>query len=149
VNTPPAQHAEAGGDDTRTVDLTKPDLRYETVAEWHTDTLPDGAEVQNDGSVLFKQTRDLFKQIRDHSGKVIGLMYKGPRMEGFQTLNASQVRARRNIYAKRAEAGEVSEAVHRGFDMWQWALALFSAEKFVSTETVETIHHQPEEAATT
>jgi len=89
----------------------------------------------------------LFKQIREPSGRVIGLMYRGPRMDGFQTLNASQVRARRNIYAKRSDAGEVSEAVHRGFDMWQWALALFSAEKFVSTENVETIHQpEPEEA---
>jgi hypothetical protein len=117
------------------------------VTEWHADTLPDGAEPQEDGSILFKQTGDLFKQIRDKGGRVIGLMYQGPRMDGFQTLNASQVKARRNIYAKRADAGEVSEAVHRGFDMWQWALALFSSEKFVVTPTLETIH-QPTEAGT-
>lgn len=73
-------------------------------------------------------------------------MYRGPRMDGFQTLNASQVKARKNIYAKRADAGDVSEAVDRGLTMWEWAYSLFKFERFVTTESVTTIH-EPEEAA--
>lgn len=73
-------------------------------------------------------------------------MYKGPLMDGFQTLNATQVKARKNIYATRAKADKVSDAVRRGTDVWEWAYSLFGHEKFVRTETVTTIHHEQEEA---
>lgn len=127
----PPQNRDAGGVKQVEIDAGK---------------LPSGAELQADGSILFKQTQDLFKQIHDHAGKVIGLMYKGPRMQAWSTLSESQVRARKNIYTKRSEGGEVSDAVARGLDVWEWALSLFSAEIPVQTDDMETIH-MPEEVA--
>lgn len=96
--------------------------------------------MNKDGSVLFKQTGDLFKQIRDTFGAVIGLMYKGPRMSAWSTMSAAQVKSRLNIYRKRAEAGEVSEAVARGLDVWIWASGLFGQPDAVDTESLVTIH---------
>lgn len=108
--------------------------------------LPDGATIQPDGVILFKQSRDLFKQIRDTSGKVIGLMYKGPRMENWSTLSSAQVRSRLGIYTQRADKGEVSDAVQNGLEEWTWAYGLFGGETIVRTDNLETIH-QPEEGA--
>jgi len=67
-------------------------------------------------------------------------------MQAWSTLSESQVRARKNIYTKRSEGGEVSDAVARGLDVWEWALSLFSAEIPVQTDDMETIH-MPEEVA--
>lgn len=75
-------------------------------------------------------------------------MYKGPRSKSLSTLGMSQAKSRLNIYRKRSEAGEVSEAVQLGLEMWEWANNLFGAEKFASTENMETIH-EPVEAAHT
>ncbi len=97
--------------------------------------------------MLFKQTRELFKQIHDHNGKVIGLMYKGPRMQNFTTLSEAQVRSRFNIYRNRADKEEVSEAVATGLNIWQWALGLYGKADRVAIENLETIH-EPEEAVT-
>lgn len=109
--------------------------------------LPEGATITEEGEVLFKQTRELFKQIHDHAGKVIGLMYKGPRMQSFTTLSEAQVRSRFNIYRARADKEEVSEAVSAGLHIWQWALSLYGKEDHVRKDNLETIH-EPEEAVT-
>ena len=131
---------------TSSFDITKPDLRYEVTYPINPETLPEGA-VETDDGVLFKQTGDLFKQIHDQSGKVIGLMYKGPRSQSPSTLGMSQAKSRLNIYRKRSEAGEVSDAVQRGLEMWEWANNLFGAEKFARTENMQTIHEtEPVEA---
>lgn len=95
--------------------------------------------------MLFKQTKELFKQIHDHTGKVIGLMYKGPRMQNFTTLSEAQVRSRFRIYQNRADKEEVSEAVATGLHIWQWALGLYGKADRVRKENLETIH-EPEEA---
>lgn len=91
--------------------------------------------------MLFKQTNDLFKQLHDpESGEVIGLLYRGPRTNGFITLGRAQVRSRRNIYAGRSAAGEVSEAVAHGLEVWDWALRLFDTDRQVQATNVKTIH---------
>ncbi len=149
VITPPANTAEAGGDVPRTtLDITTPDLKFETQKPFGASEIPDNAELQADGWVLFKQTKDLFKQLQDpESGDVIGLMYRGPRMSGFSTLSIAQVRSRRNIYARRAADGEVSEAVAHALDVWDWALRLFTSAKSVNTGNLQTIHEtEPVEA---
>lgn len=91
--------------------------------------------------MLFKQTQDLFKQLHDpESGEVIGLLYRGPRTNGFTTLGHSQVRSRRNEYARRASAENASEAVVHGFKVWDWALRLFDTDRQVQATNVKTIH---------
>lgn len=67
----------------------------------------------------------MFKQIRDDRGKLIGLIYSGPRMDYASTLNFPQVLARMNIYRRRAEKGEASQAVEAGLQVWEWAVGLF------------------------
>jgi hypothetical protein len=171
VLTPPANTAEAGGDvprnfekyklqgkdisiardikDTSNFDITKPDLKFQTDKPFSASEIPDSAELQANGWILFKQTKELFKQVQDpDTGDVIGLIYKGPRMSGLSTLNIAGVRSRRKIYADRAAAGEVSEAVANGVDVWEWALGLFTSNKSVNTGNLQTIHEtEPVEAA--
>lgn len=74
-------------------------------------------------------------------------MYKGPRMPEWSTLSAAQVRSRLGIYTKRADQGEVSEAVSNGLEEWTWAYGLFGTEQVVAQDNLETIH-QPVEAVT-
>ncbi len=140
--TPPAEKTIAGGEN-------EPDFLPETPQNTplNTTSLPEGATITDEGEVLFKQTRELFKQIHDHSGKVIGLMYKGPRMQSFTTLSEAQVRSRHNIYRSRADKEEVSEAVSAGINIWQWALSLYGKGDWVRKDNLETIH-EPEEAVT-
>jgi hypothetical protein len=102
--------------------------------------LPEGAIAKEDGSVLFKQSRALFKQELDESGKVIGLRYLGPRSSGWTAIGFAQVKSFKNEYAKRAEKGEVSEAVDAGLTMWTWALGLFEQAEMATTETMNTIN---------
>lgn len=72
-------------------------------------------------------------------------MYKGPRMPDWSTLSSAQVRSRLGIYTKRADQGEVSEAVSNGLEEWTWAYGLFGTEQVVAQDNLETIH-QPVEA---
>lgn len=78
---------------------------------------------QEDGFLLFKQTGELFKQIRNSSGAVIGLEYKGPRMSETTTLSYSQVQSRISSY--RNNAGRNDETRKKMLAVWQGALALF------------------------
>lgn len=103
--------------------------------------LPDGAVLSDDHTILFKQTGDLFKQIQDPSGAVVGLMYKGPRMAAWSTLSRSQVKSRLGIYQTRADAGEVSDAVRKGLEVWEWAFGLFHTHERVVQHDISTIHH--------
>ena len=127
-------------------DLTKPNLIFQTEKPWVDTDIPDGSTIQPDGWLLFKQEKCLFKQLQNHdTGEVVGILYRGPRIKGYTTLGESQVRSRRNEYARRADAGEVSEAVEHGFKVWDWALRLFDTTQEVTAENLKTIH-QPEEA---
>lgn len=96
--------------------------------------------MQTDGSVLFKQTGDLFKQVYDQKGQVIGLVYTGPRMSIPTTLSQAQVRSRKTIYEKRAV--DATEAVLRSLEIWTWALGLFGTNQTIMTDQIETIHQE-------
>lgn len=85
-------------------------------------TLPRGVEQQEDGFLLFKQTGELFKQVRD-AGIVIGLLYKGPRMENPQVMSYAQVKSRISSYKNNKWRNE--ETRRDMIDMWEFALALF------------------------
>ena len=84
--------------------------------------LPRGVEQQEDGSLLFKQTGELFKQVRD-CGIVIGLLYKGPRMDTPQVMSYAQVKSRISSYKNNKWRNE--ETRRDMIDMWEFALALF------------------------
>ena len=107
--------------------------------------LPDGAEITDEHTILFKQTGDLFKQIHGDSGEVIGLMYKGPRMAAWSTLSRSQVKSRLGIYQTRADGGEVSDAVRKGLEVWEWAFSLFHTHERVVQPDMATIHHDEDQ----
>ena len=99
------------------------------IAPFSPSDLPDDAVITSDNAVLFKQTQELFKQIRNEHGRLIGLIYRGPRTTGETTLNFAQVKARRNIYIGRSNRGEVSQAVAAGLEVWEWAFSLFEESK--------------------
>lgn len=99
--------------------------------------VPDGAELQADGSLLFKQMSCLFKQITNTDGRVIGLKYKGPKSD-WTTLGKAEVKSRFGIYAARYKK-EASEDVVRGYDMWKWALSRLEANTRIQTDNMESI----------
>lgn len=84
-------------------------------------------ETQENGYILFKQTGELFKQIRNAQGKVIGLEYKGPRMEHPTTLSYSQVVSRISSY--RNNTGRRDETRIKMLEVWTAALELFEFPK--------------------
>lgn len=86
-------------------------------------TFPPAQPTEN--GFLFKQEGILFKQIISESGKVIGLAYKGPRMEEIQTLSAAQVRSRIGMYDQNGH-GRTDEAKTRNAAIWKFALSLFN-----------------------
>ena len=87
--------------------------------------LPDnGAELLPNGSIMFKHTPVVFKQIVNQHGKVVGVMYKGPRMESFTTYGQAQVKSLLGGYQRRSSK-DVSESVSKGLDIWEWAYGLF------------------------
>lgn len=90
---------------------------------------------------MFKQTNDLFKQVYDQKGAVIGLIYLGPRMATPSTMSQAQVRSRKTIYERRAEI-DATEAVLRSLEIWTWALGLFGTTQPVLTDQIETIHQE-------
>jgi len=90
-------------------------------------TFPPQETEEKNGYILFKQTGELFKQIRDAAGKVIGLEYKGPRMEHPTTLSYSQVVSRISSY--RNNTGRRDETRTKMLDVWTAALELFELPK--------------------
>lgn len=69
------------------------------------------------------------KQIFDQKGRVIGLLYKGPKMNIQTTLSEAQVRSRLGIYRERFKNGNKSRNVIDGIDFWTHALKLFNTKK--------------------
>lgn len=138
VLAPPAERTADGDKKTQRFDLSTPQYPLPDHAE-----LPDGAEIQEDGAVLFKQTGDLFKQVYGTNGAVIGLIYLGPRMASPSTMSQAQVRSRKSIYERRAEV-DATEAVLRSLEIWTWALGLFGTTQSVTTEQIQTIHQEEE-----
>lgn len=65
------------------------------------------------------------KPVRDKQGRVIGLIYRGPRMDTSTTLSEAQVRSRLGIYQERQKQGNKSRNVTDGIDYWTYALGLF------------------------
>lgn len=90
-------------------------------------TFPPQDTEESNGYILFKQTGDLFKQIRNTEGKVIGLEYKGPRMEHPTTLSYSQVVSRISSY--RNNTGRRDETRTKMLEVWTAALELFELPK--------------------
>lgn len=86
-------------------------------------TFPPQDTEESNGYILFKQTGELFKQIRNAEGKVIGLEYKGPRMEHPTTLSYSQVVSRISSY--RNNTGRRDETRTKMLEVWTAALELF------------------------
>ncbi len=94
--------------------------------EQNTTPTPHIEGTANSQEFLFKQTGDLFKQIFDESGRVIGLLYKGPRSENFTALGESQVKARLTTYKTRVEHS--TPAREAALEVWEWAYSQFTAE---------------------
>jgi hypothetical protein len=76
-----------------------------------------------DGLILFKQSGELFKQIRNTNGIVIGLQYQGPKMKTPTTMSYSQVRSRISSY--RNNAARDPQTREKMIELWQYALSLF------------------------
>lgn len=83
-----------------------------------------GAELLPDGSILFTQQATVCKQLQNTSGKVVGLLYKGPKMERFDSMGIVHVKNKLSTYHRRGQ-NEASDAVQRGLDLWEWAYNLF------------------------
>lgn len=83
-----------------------------------------GAEILPDGSILFTQQYTVCKQLQNTSGKVVGLLYKGPKMQTFDSMGIVHVKNKLSTYERRAQ-NECSDAVQRGLDLWEWAYGLF------------------------
>lgn len=84
--------------------------------------LPGGVEQQEDGFIRFKQTGDLFKHVREE-GIVIGLLYKGPRMQNPQVMSYAQVKSRISSYKNNKWRNQATRA--EMIAMWEFALGLF------------------------
>lgn len=84
------------------------------------------ADAQED-TFLFKQEGILFKQLFDDHGNIIGLAYKGPRMEQTQTISRAQVLSRIGQYE--TGPGRTDETRSRNLAIWRFALSLFTADK--------------------
>lgn len=81
------------------------------------------ADAQED-TFLFKQEGILFKQLFDDAGNVIGLAYKGPRMDSTQTISRAQVLSRIGQYE--TGPGRTDETRARNLAIWRFALSLFT-----------------------
>jgi hypothetical protein len=79
--------------------------------------------MHEDGLILFKQSGELFKQIRNTNGIVIGLQYQGPKMKTPTTMSYSQVRSRISSY--RNNAARDPQTREKMIELWQYALSLF------------------------
>lgn len=69
------------------------------------------------------------KPIFDEKDRVIGLLYKGPKMNTQTTLSEAQVRSRLGIYQERLKKGNKSRNVTDGIDLWTYALNLFDTKR--------------------
>lgn len=81
-----------------------------------------------DDDELFKQNVHLFKQSilphTDDAGRVIGIKYR--KKDGnWTTYNYNTVRGQWGIYLRRAQKGEVSQAVTDGLEKMEYAMSLF------------------------
>jgi len=83
-----------------------------------------GAELLADGSILFTQQSTVCKQLQNTNGMVVGLLYKGPKMQMFDSMGIVHVKNKLSTYQRRGE-NEASDAVQRGLDLWEWAYNLF------------------------
>jgi uncharacterized membrane protein len=87
----------------------------------------DNEQAADEEDVLFKQNSDLFKQTiqpqYDADGRVIGIKYQ-KRIGEWETIPYASVKARYNIYLKRAEK-KPSDATKAGLDAWDYAMHLF------------------------
>lgn len=109
--------------DMQPIDPTPPQPATSPAAPESIIPTPDGAQLMTDGVILFKHNGDMFKQIREN-GLLVGLMYRTA-VGAWTTIGEAQVRSRYNIYRKRSEKPEVSDAVSAGLEQWGWALGLF------------------------
>lgn len=91
---------------------------------------------------LFKQTPELFKQIiiphTDEEGTVIGIKYKKWR-GGWTTYDYNTVRGQWGIYLRRAQKGEVSQAVTDGLEKWEYAMSLFEEGRRELRDNLQTV----------
>lgn len=79
--------------------------------------------VSGGDTYLFKQSGLVFKQVCDKNGVVIGLEYKGPRMDAPTTLSYTGVTSRISTYKKGVQRAD--KTVEKNLYIWSFALTLF------------------------
>lgn len=91
-------------------------------------TTSEAASEAAEDEELFKQNLNLFKQRLvphfDDEGNVIGVKYRKKSGE-WTTYDYNTVAGQLRIYQRRADRGEVSDAVREGLEKWQYATSLF------------------------
>lgn len=106
----------------------------------HTPT-PSPSEASDDDE-MFKQNVSLFKQNilphTDDAGRVIGIKYR--KKDGNWTAyDYNTVRGQWGIYLRRAQKGEVSQAVTDGLEKWEYAMSLFEEGRRELRENLQTV----------
>lgn len=105
-------------------------------------TTPSEHQTANDDDDLFKQNVILFKQNilphTDDAGRVIGIKYR-KKSGDWTTYDYNTVRGQWGIYQRRAQKGEVSQAVTDGLEKWEYAMSLFEEGRRELRENLQTV----------
>jgi len=99
------------------------EILEEKPLKWPNGEQFEALTVSDGDTYMFKQSEILFKQVRDKNGIVIGLEYKGPRMDKPTSLSYTGVTSRISTYKK--GVGRADETRERNLYIWHFALSLF------------------------
>lgn len=102
----------------------------ETTLKWENGKEFETLVLTGNDTYLFKQSDVLFKQVRGGDGVVIGLEYKGPRMDKPTSLSYTGVTSRISTYKKGVQRAD--ETIERNLYIWNFALTLFEVKEDVN-----------------